>query len=45
VDRFRRRLVEVGSRRPEDDEVTYPDIDLKALKGRDGYAHRDGQPY
>jgi uncharacterized cupin superfamily protein len=38
-------LLEVGSRRPDDDEVTYPDIDLKALKGRSGYAHTNGEPY
>jgi uncharacterized cupin superfamily protein len=38
-------FLEVGSRRPDVDEVAYPDIDLKALKGRAGYAHTDGQPY
>jgi len=38
-------FLEVGSRRPEQDEVTYPDIDLKALIGRDGYAHANGEPY
>jgi uncharacterized cupin superfamily protein len=38
-------FLEVGSRRPDDDEVSYPDIDLKALKGREGYAHRNGDPY
>ena len=38
-------VLEVGTRRPETDEVFYPDIDLRALKGRAGYAHRDGQPY
>jgi uncharacterized cupin superfamily protein len=38
-------FLEVGSRRPEHDEVTYPDIDLKALKGREGYAHANGEPY
>lgn len=25
--------------------ATYSDIDLKALKGREGYAHADGKPY
>jgi len=25
--------------------VFYPDIDLQVLKGRDGYAHRNGEPY
>jgi uncharacterized cupin superfamily protein len=38
-------FLEVGSRRPDDDEVEYPDIDLKALKGRAGYAHDNGEPY
>ncbi len=38
-------FLEVGSRRPEQDEVDYPDIDLKALKGRQGYAHKNGEPY
>lgn len=38
-------VLEVGTRRPDDDEAFYPDIDLRALKGRAGYAHRDGEPY
>jgi uncharacterized cupin superfamily protein len=38
-------VLEVGSRRPGDDEVFYPDIDLRALRNRAGYAHRDGTPY
>ncbi len=38
-------FLEVGSRRPDDDEVAYPDIDLKALQGRAGYAHANGEPY
>jgi uncharacterized cupin superfamily protein len=37
--------LEIGSRRPDEDEVTYPDIDLKAIKGREGYAHVNGKPY
>ena len=37
-------VLEVGSRR-DDDEAYYPDIDLHALKGRSGYAHKDGRPY
>lgn len=28
-----------------DDEASYPDVDLHALKGRTGYARRDGTPY
>jgi uncharacterized cupin superfamily protein len=38
-------LLEVGARRPEDDEVFYPDIDLRILKGRGGFAHNDEVPY
>ena len=38
-------FLEVGSRRPDEDEAFYPDIDLHALKGRSGYAHKDGNPY
>ena len=38
-------VLEIGTRQPADDEAFYPDIDLHALKGRAGYAHRDGQPY
>jgi uncharacterized cupin superfamily protein len=38
-------FLEVGSRRPDEDEVEYPDIDLKALRGRAGYARADGQLY
>ncbi len=38
-------FLEVGSRRPDDDQVFYPDIDLQVLKGREGYAHRNGEPY
>jgi uncharacterized cupin superfamily protein len=37
--------LEIGSRRPEVDDVTYPDIDLRALRGREGYVHNDGRPY
>jgi uncharacterized cupin superfamily protein len=36
--------LEVGSRRPDDDDVVYPDIDLKVMAGA-GFAHRDGRPY
>ena len=38
-------VLEVGSRRPEQDEVTYPDIDLKASLNRQGYTHANGEPY
>ena len=38
-------LLEVGSRRPEEDRVDYPDIDL-TYDGRETfYRHRDGSPY
>jgi uncharacterized cupin superfamily protein len=36
--------LEVGTRLPDEDEVAYPDIDLRVMKGRD-YSHRDGTPY
>jgi uncharacterized cupin superfamily protein len=38
-------VLEVGSRRPADDEVFYSDIDMRAPKGDVGYVHRDGTPY
>ena len=38
-------LLEVGSRKAGDDEVDYPDIDLRFLKGRGGFSHKDGTPY
>jgi len=38
-------LLEVGSRRPQEDGVVYPDIDLQISKGREGYVHKNGEPY
>ena len=38
-------LLEIGSRRPEEDEVDYPDIDLRVPRGRKGFTHKDGTPY
>jgi uncharacterized cupin superfamily protein len=38
-------LLEVGSRKAADDEVDYPDIDMRFLKGRGGFSHKDGKPY
>lgn len=38
-------LLEVGSRRIAEDEGDYPDIDMRFLKGRSGYVHKDGKPY
>ena len=38
-------FLEIGSRCPDEDEVAYPDIDLRAPKGRRGYAHVNGEIY
>jgi uncharacterized cupin superfamily protein len=38
-------VLEIGSRRPDEDEAFYPDVDLHALKGDAGYAHKDGTRY
>lgn len=38
-------FLEVGSRQPENDEAFYSDIDLHALRGRAGYAHKNGELY
>ena len=38
-------ILEVGTRRPDEDEAFYPDIDLHALKGDAGYAHKNGEVY
>ncbi|MEP6886440.1 MAG: cupin domain-containing protein [Gammaproteobacteria bacterium] len=38
-------VLEIGSRKPAEDEGEYPDIDLRFLKGRAGFAHKDGKPY
>ena len=38
-------LLEVGSRRPDQDSCTYADIDMVARAGEDIYRHRDGTPY
>lgn len=38
-------VLEIGTRNPQVDEAFYPDIDLHALKGRAGYARKDGTPY
>jgi uncharacterized cupin superfamily protein len=38
-------VLEIGTRRIADDEAFYSDIDMQALKGEAGYAHRDGRPY
>jgi uncharacterized cupin superfamily protein len=36
-------VLEVGSRRPDEDEAFYPDIDLRL--GRAGFAHSNGELY
>jgi uncharacterized cupin superfamily protein len=38
-------LLEMGSRRPDQDSCDYPDIDMVARAGEDIYRHRDGSPY
>jgi len=37
-------VLEIGSRRPDGDDVDYPDIDLRIGGGRT-YQHKDGTPY
>lgn len=37
-------LLEVGSRKVTDDEGEYSDIDMRFLKGRGGFAYKDGKP-
>jgi uncharacterized cupin superfamily protein len=38
-------VLEIGSRKVDEDEGDYPDIDMRFLKGRAGFAHKDGKPY
>jgi uncharacterized cupin superfamily protein len=38
-------VLEIGSRRIAEDEGDYPDIDLRFLRNRAGYAHKNGTPY
>ena len=38
-------LLEIGSRRPGEGSIDYPDIDLVFPKGAQGFQHRDGRPY
>jgi uncharacterized cupin superfamily protein len=38
-------VLEVGSRRPANDPVDYPGIDLVLPTREAGYCHRDGRPY
>jgi uncharacterized cupin superfamily protein len=38
-------MLEVGARKLEEDEGEYSDIDLRFLKGRAGFAKKDGTPF
>ena len=38
-------LLEMGTRRPDEDGCDYPDLDLMILPGEETYRHRDGTPY
>ncbi|MEH0197284.1 cupin domain-containing protein [Caulobacter sp. CCNWLY153] len=38
-------LLEMGSRRPQEDGCDYPDLDLVIHPGEETYRHRDGTPY
>jgi uncharacterized cupin superfamily protein len=38
-------ILEIGSRKADEDEGEYPDIDLRFLKGGAGFAHKDGKHY
>ena len=38
-------LLEVGSRRPNEDGADYPDIDLMIPAGTRDFHHKDGRPY
>jgi uncharacterized cupin superfamily protein len=38
-------VLEIGSRKVEDDEGDYPDIDMRFLKGDGGFVRKDGTPY
>ncbi len=38
-------VLEVGTRRPAEEAVDYPDIDLQLRRGEQHYVHRDGSPY
>jgi uncharacterized cupin superfamily protein len=38
-------VLEVGSRKTQEDEGDYPDIDLRFLKNDAGFTRKDGTPY
>ena len=39
------KILEIGSRRMEEDVAFYSDLDMKVGAGLDGFVHRDGTPY
>ncbi len=38
-------FLEIGSRRPDEDETTYSDVDLMMPKGRKGFTRKSGEAY
>ncbi len=38
-------MLQISNRRPHDEAVDYPDIDLMIAAGAKAYAHKDGTPY
>lgn len=38
-------VLEIGARRPEENGVSFPDIDMEGPCQIDGFVHRDGTPY
>ncbi len=38
-------MLEIGSRKPAEDEGDYPDIDMRFLKDRAGFVRKDGSPF
>jgi uncharacterized cupin superfamily protein len=38
-------VLEVGTRHPQEEEVIYPDIDLKLPRGAGTFTHADGTPH
>ncbi len=38
-------ILEIGTRKPREEEVIYPGIDLKIPRGATGFTHADGRPY
>jgi len=38
-------VLEIGSRKPAEDSVDYPDVDLHVPKGGRAFTHKNGLPY